>query len=164
MPPPSTHFGETRPSLPLDLVLGDARLDAHHAILFGLLDSAAANPSADPTLSSIELAALVKALLLYARQHFDLEELAMAADGWPGLPDHRLMHQEFQRRCEELITLGHSGHKTKSSEWRIPVGGLTGGLTAARITDTLRGYLRDQIANSTVGDAAYVNWRKAKPR
>lgn len=146
--------------LPPDLVLGDARLDEHHAFLFALLQSA--EQQTQTVLTSIELASLVKAMLLYALQHFVHEEALMAADQWPGLAEHKRLHLEFRRKCEELIQLGHNGHKSKSSEWRVPVGGLTGGLTSSMVLDTLRSYLREQISDRSTGDAAYVAWRRRR--
>ena len=139
--------------LPSDLRLGDVRLDEHHAFLFALLD--AATTSSPQQLSSIELASLVKAILLYVVQHFEAEEALMTSDGWPLVDQHRTLHNRFKTKCSDLITLGHAGRKT----FQLPVGALG----STMVIDSLRGYLREQIADTTIGDAAYVIWRRQRP-
>ena len=142
--------------LPSDLRLGDVRLDEHHTFLFSLLD--AATKSSPQQLSPVELTSLVKAILLYAVQHFEAEEALMSADGWPLLNQHRTLHTRFKTQCTDLITLGHAGRKTSSGAFYLPVGVLS----STMVLDSLRGYLREQIADTTIGDAAYVIWRRQR--
>jgi hypothetical protein len=84
----------------------------------------------------------------------------METDGWPGLASHRFAHRKFSKQCDDLLALGCAGNKTKSGEFVIPGGAMTGSLTAKMVVDTLRGYLVDQISDTIIGDAAYVIWRK----
>lgn len=147
-------------NLPTDLVTGDAGLDAQHAFLLHLLDTA--EKSGDATLSPAELSATVKAVMLYTLQHFAQEEAYMQRKGWPLAAKHLLLHQQFKKICEDLLLHGESRRSRISGEIQVPIGGLGVRMTARVVCSTLRNHLRDQILTPGYGDKAFVTWLQAQ--
>ncbi|MFA6132526.1 MAG: hemerythrin family protein [Phycisphaerae bacterium] len=129
--------------------MGDPQLDAQHAFLFQLLDVAEQKPSMDP----VEVASIVKAMLLYCRVHFTYEEAMMLAEGFPRLAEHVADHQRIVSRCMDLANRVGSGSRPGR-----PV--IAGGLTQPLIVETLRAWLRDHIMGRGIGDACFVSWLK----
>lgn len=127
-------------ALPSDLHLGDPRLDAQHASLFQLLSLANGR-----TLTSAELASTVKAMLLYALEHFTYEERLMADVAWPGLEAHRKLHEQFKTKCMGL------------SQLAMQPSGVSGHV----VVQCLSNYLREQILDPVNGDLAFVKFVKA---
>jgi len=75
-----------------DLATGIERIDAQHRELYqrvaGLHDAMRAGRLAD-------VPAMVEYLQRYAVEHFAAEEQQMTAAGYPGLGQHRRLHQRF---------------------------------------------------------------------
>ena len=55
---------------------------------------------------------ILERLLQYTREHFTAEEAMMAAAGYPGLAEHKLLHIDLTRQVEGYITRFQYGEIT----------------------------------------------------
>jgi hemerythrin len=93
-------------------------------------------------MSAPELASTIKALLLYALEHFAYEEKLMADLKWPGLEVHRKMHTSFKEKCTGLAALAMQ----------------PGGVSTDVVVKCIAGYLREQVRDPVYGDVAFVKF------
>jgi hemerythrin len=82
--------------LPAELRLGQREIDLQHAGMFERLRSLS-NPGALD-----EIRGIVFDLLRYTREHFLAEEMFMERIGYPGLIEHRELHDDL---LKELVRL-----------------------------------------------------------
>lgn len=137
--------------LPPELILDDPRLDAQHAFLFQLLDTA---EKPGGSLVPSEVSALVKAMLMYCQTHFTYEEKLMREAGFPHMLIHERDHARLALECRDL--LNRTGNPGTA---RIP-----GGLTQHTVAQTLRSWLFAHILNESHGDTAFVKWVRMNRR
>lgn len=96
-----------------DLVWNDSlsvhnpSIDKQHKILFGIMNilvNIITEPDSYETLDDI-LTLLEK----YANTHFTTEENYMVAVGYKNLENHRIQHNQFRKRIQELKSKFHKG-------------------------------------------------------
>jgi len=127
------------------LVVGVPEIDAQHEELFRRLDALV--ESIRGGRSRDEVGSTLSFLREYARSHFAAEEALMAAQGYPGLADHRAEHETF---AAELVSLDAERQRD----------GATASLVI-RVNAQLTGWLRSHIYRT---DRALVAFLQAQPR
>jgi hemerythrin-like metal-binding protein len=80
--------------------VGNKELDDQHQYMFALLNQLYTALQDGDTEVPIEQ--LFDKARLYGKLHFETEERLMAACGYPGLVEHRAMHQSYCDRVEKM--------------------------------------------------------------
>jgi len=84
--------------------VGNDELNTHHKGIISIVNdlySAIQNQSA-----KAELGSILDRLLDYTQSHFQREESLMAEHQFPGLPQHKVVHERMVLKTEELCGLG----------------------------------------------------------
>lgn len=76
-------------------------LDKQHSYLIKLLEH-----FEGAKVSKLEVAAGAKALLLYAMEHFYIEEKLMRDEGYHEVDRHHDLHSHFRTLCENMVVEG----------------------------------------------------------
>lgn len=90
-----------------DYDIGHAKIDDDHRHVVDTI-----NRLNDAT-GNEELAAALKALHSYVREHFEREERLMEAGGYPDLVAHKALHADFRQRIdsfEKTVAAGAPSH------------------------------------------------------
>lgn len=94
--------------------VGIEEMDQHHQRLMQLLNSLYENfVNATPTL---DLVKIFDELTKYTKYHFVLEEELMQTHTYPSFEEHRMAHQQFTARLEEMLEGFRSGKRNFSLE------------------------------------------------
>ncbi|MDK2956840.1 MAG: hemerythrin [Desulfovibrionales bacterium] len=87
--------------------IGIEIIDRQHQRLYEVLNSLDRKLHA-PTPDATSLNTTVDSMHQYVRYHFSTEERLLEHYGWPGLQEHKLLHQTFVDKAEELLRLGET--------------------------------------------------------
>lgn len=79
--------------------VGNVYIDEQHTILIDTINQLA---SAESQNDRPVIAMIIDELISYAAFHFEYEEQLMQAAGYPGLEDHRRVHQDFVKWVDNL--------------------------------------------------------------
>lgn len=80
--------------------VGNDIVDEHHRYLIGWMNRA--HKAVSESAGAVEIAKALFALAKYTRIHFKVEERLLAAQGYPGLEQHRQQHRAFEAELREL--------------------------------------------------------------
>ena len=104
-------------------LLGHAELDAQHRKLFELVNHFEDVVQMD---MSAELGRIMEDLIRCAIEHFKFEETLMEQFGFPGLPEHRKMHEDLIQQIRHMAERTKAGgHLSSKSVIRFLVDWLT---------------------------------------
>ena len=84
-----------------------AALDRQHQELFNTINEL--NEALSSGYGEKAVDTVLMKLEFYCRSHFAAEEKLLELNGYPGLAEHRLRHQEFARRLDGLIKSHRAG-------------------------------------------------------
>jgi hemerythrin-like metal-binding protein len=85
--------------------MGIEIIDRQHQRLYEVINSLDKKLHA-PAPDATSLATTVDSMQQYIRYHFSTEERLLEHYDWPGLREHKLLHEKFIAKTEELLRLG----------------------------------------------------------
>jgi len=80
--------------------VGVQRMDEQHTVLFGMLNDLHESMMKGQTKQTV--GPLLKKLVAYTHEHFTAEEGLMAASGYAGLAQHRVLHRDLINQVNEF--------------------------------------------------------------
>jgi hemerythrin-like metal-binding protein len=124
--------------------VGIQRVDQEHKQLVAILNDVYDAICADKTDDAMEVA--LKGLLDYTETHFAHEEELMKVYAYPGLPEHKLEHEDL---TQKVIALFGEFHEREPG---IPL----------RMTNMLRDWLARHIMRTDKAFGAYANSKSVR--
>ena len=90
--------------------VGIQRMDDQHTVLFGLLNDL--HDAMMKGQAQSVTGELLRKLVSYTREHFTAEESMLAASGYAGLTEHRVLHRELTKKVDEFAARHQRGEPT----------------------------------------------------